>query len=107
MMSAPNLFIVGLASKQLVDRRKHMPYGIGLIGNRAHQNTYGPILHDRPDCRIVAAAEHSAEKGAPLERAYGVECLRDYNAVMEDPADRKSTRLNSSHSQQSRMPSSA
>lgn len=63
-----------------------MPYGIGLIGNRAHQNTYGPILHDRPDCRIVAAAEHNEQKGAPIGESYGIECVRDYDAVMEDPA---------------------
>ena len=62
-----------------------MPYGIGLIGNRAHQNTFGPILHSRPDCQIVAAAEHIAAKGAPLEQAYGVRCVRDYDAVLEDP----------------------
>ena len=63
-----------------------MHYGIGLIGNRAHQNTFGPILHNRPDCQIVAAAEHLAAKGAPLEQAYGVRCVRDYDAVLEDPA---------------------
>ena len=62
-----------------------MPYGIGLIGNRAHQNTFGPILHGRPDCQIVSAAEHIAAKGAPLEQAYGVRCVRDYDAVLEDP----------------------
>ena len=56
--------------------RTLMPYGIGLIGNRAHQNTFGPILHNRPDCQIVAAAEHLAAKGTPLEQAYGVRCVR-------------------------------
>ena len=38
-------------------------YRIGLIGNRAHQNTYGPIWHEREDCEIVAAAEHHEGKG--------------------------------------------
>ena len=33
--------------------------------------------------------------------------ILDINAKFGDPTDRKSTRLNSSHSQQSRMPSSA
>ena len=39
-----------------------MSYGVGLIGNRAHQMSYGPILEEREDCRIVAAAEHRADK---------------------------------------------
>jgi myo-inositol 2-dehydrogenase/D-chiro-inositol 1-dehydrogenase len=63
-----------------------MTYGIGLIGNRAHQNTYGPIIHARSDCRIVAAAEHDPVKGDALGQAYGVECARAYDAVLEDPA---------------------
>ena len=40
--------------------------------------------------------------GLPLNRA-----LRDENGEMYDAIDRKSTRLNSSHRSQSRMPSSA
>ena len=39
-------------------------YRIGLIGNRAHQNSYGPVWHEREDCKIVAAAEHHAKAKA-------------------------------------------
>ena len=60
-------------------------YRIGLIGNRAHQNTYGPIWHEREDCEIVAAAEHHEDKGKALSQLYGVEVAREYDAVLEDP----------------------
>lgn len=60
-------------------------YRIGLIGNRAHQNVYGPIWNERSDCEIVAAAEHHAEKGRALVDLYGVTVASDYNAVLEDP----------------------
>jgi predicted dehydrogenase len=62
-----------------------MSYGVGLIGNRAHQMSYGPILETRHDCRIVAAAEHRADKAKPLEERFGVVCVADYDAVLEDP----------------------
>ena len=57
---------------------------IGLIGNRAHQMLWAPIFHQRSDCRIVAAAEHDAEKGRALEQ-FGVRCATDYDAVFDDP----------------------
>ena len=60
-------------------------YRIGLIGNRAHQNTYGPIWHEREDCKIVAAAEHHEGKGEALSQLYGLKVARDYDAVLEDP----------------------
>ena len=60
-------------------------YRIGLIGNRAHQNSYGPIWHERKDCKIVAAAEHHEGKGEALSQLYGLEVARDYDAVLEDP----------------------
>jgi predicted dehydrogenase len=60
-------------------------YRIGLIGNRAHQNVYGPIWNERSDCEIVAAAEHHAEKGGALTDLYGVTVASDYDAVLEDP----------------------
>ena len=60
-------------------------YRIGLIGNRAHQNSYGPIWHEREDCKIVAAAEHHKGKGEALSQLYGLEVARDYDAVLEDP----------------------
>ncbi len=62
-----------------------MAFRVGLIGNRAHQMTYGPIFQERDDCRIVAAAEHLAEKAKPLEERFGVACLADYDAVLENP----------------------
>ncbi|MDA0747188.1 MAG: Gfo/Idh/MocA family oxidoreductase [bacterium] len=61
-----------------------MIYGIGLLGNRAHQMSYGPILAARDDCKIVAAAEHNAEKAKPLEQKFGVTCVEDYDAVLEN-----------------------
>ena len=60
-------------------------YRIGLIGNRAHQNVYGPIWQERDDCEIVAAAEHQVEKGKALSRLYGLEVAREYDAVLENP----------------------
>lgn len=62
-----------------------MTFRIGLIGNRAHQMTYGPIFAAREDCRIVAAAEHHPEKAKPLEDRFGVQCTADYDAVLENP----------------------
>ena len=60
-------------------------YRIALIGNRAHQNVYGPVWNERSDCEIVAAAEHHAEKARGLAELYGVTVASDYNAVLEDP----------------------
>ena len=57
---------------------------IGLIGNRAHQMLWAPIFHQRRDCRIVAAADHDADKGRALEQ-FGVRCQTDYDAVFDDP----------------------
>ncbi len=61
-----------------------MSYGVGLVGNRAHQMSYGPILEAREDCRIVAAAEHRADKAKPLEERFGVTCVADYETVLEN-----------------------
>ncbi|MSS71831.1 MAG: Gfo/Idh/MocA family oxidoreductase [Candidatus Latescibacteria bacterium] len=60
-------------------------FRVGLIGNRAHQMSYGPVLQRRPDCRIVAAAEHRPDKARPLEERFGVPCAADYDAVLENP----------------------
>ncbi|OGG52986.1 MAG: hypothetical protein A3F84_19250 [Candidatus Handelsmanbacteria bacterium RIFCSPLOWO2_12_FULL_64_10] len=62
-----------------------MTFRVGLIGNRAHQMSYGPVFQKRSDCRIVAAAEHHPEKARPLEERFGVPCAADYDAVLEDP----------------------
>ncbi len=60
-------------------------YRIGLIGNRAHQNVYGPIWKKRSDCVIVAAAEHNPQKAKGLSDLYGINVVSDYDAVIEDP----------------------
>ena len=62
-----------------------MTFRIGLLGNRAHQMSYGPVFQRRPDCRIVAAAEHRPDKARPLAERFGVPCVSDYDAVIEDP----------------------
>jgi predicted dehydrogenase len=62
-----------------------MPFKVGLIGNRAHQMSYGPVLEGREDCTIVAAAEHNAEKAKPLADRFGVSCSEDYDSVLENP----------------------
>jgi UDP-N-acetyl-2-amino-2-deoxyglucuronate dehydrogenase len=62
-----------------------MSFNVGLIGNRAHQMSYGPVLEGREDCTIVAAAEHNAEKAKPLEDRFGVVCSDDYDSVLENP----------------------
>ena len=66
-----------------------------------------------------AIAEAAGVNEVTLFRIFGsketliVEAMREHGSTMhvgqlpERPVDRKSTRLNSSHSQQSRMPSSA
>ena len=58
-------------------------FRVALIGNRAHQNTYGPLWKNRSDAEIVALAEHNAEKAAGLEELYGLPCSREYDAVLE------------------------
>lgn len=58
-------------------------YRIGLIGNRAHQNSYGPRWAERDDCEIVALAEHNPEKAKALEKLYALTCSLDYDAVFE------------------------
>ena len=62
-----------------------MKFRVGLIGNRAHQNIYGPILKAREDTEIVAMAEHHSEKAKLLEDLYGLPCSQDYDAVFENP----------------------
>ncbi len=59
------------------------PFRIALIGNRAHQNTYGPIWDAREDSVIVALAEHNEVKAKALEERYQLPCSREYDAVLE------------------------
>ena len=61
-------------------------YRVGLIGNRAHQNVFGPIWNEWSDCEIVAAAEHHTQKGEALNQLYGVDVAADYDVVLEDPS---------------------
>ena len=60
-----------------------MSFRVALIGNRAHQNTYGPIWKAREDSEIVALAEHNEVKAKALEERYGLPCSREYDAVIE------------------------
>ena len=60
-----------------------MPFRVALIGNRAHQNSYGPIWAGREDSEIVALAEHNEVKAKAIEQKYGIPCSREYDAVLE------------------------
>ncbi len=60
-----------------------MSYRVALIGNRAHQNSYGPIWKARTDSEIIALAEHNEEKAKALEVKYELPCSRNYDAVLE------------------------
>jgi predicted dehydrogenase len=60
-----------------------MSFRVALIGNRAHQNTYGPLWAGRSDTEVVALAEHNEEKALALEAQYGLPCSREYDAVLE------------------------
>jgi predicted dehydrogenase len=60
-----------------------MAFRVALIGNRAHQNTYGPLWRDRDDCEIVALAEHNEAKARRFEADYSMPCSRDYDSVLE------------------------
>ena len=60
-----------------------MPFRVALIGNRAHQNTFGPIWDGREDSEIVALAEHNEPKAKAIEDQYGLPCSREYDAVLE------------------------
>ena len=56
--------------------------------------------------RLAALAADDPELGEELRRCLAADGEAQEDGFLEAP-DRKSTRLNSSHSQQSRMPSSA
>ena len=74
--------------------------GIGLA--------YAEELASRGYQLVIVSNEEQAirEKGEFLSEKYGIEVLPLYRDLAI-PGDRKSTRLNSSHDRQSRMPSSA
>src|SRR6056300_326154 len=63
------------------------------------------------ECSSDRSEEHTSELQSHSEISYAVFCLRFLNVIGVQtfalPIDRKSTRLNSSHIQKSRMPSSA
>ena len=86
------------------------------IGNEFAQlnNEDWPHMKHKEDFRFVYTMEHP--RRAILENVYGdgrdmagymAGHLREFNSGIPPPRDRKSTRLNSSHSTLSRMPSSA
>ena len=72
----------------------------------------GPMQSDFDFTTVVVRADFPGDLGVELT---GTDSMTKSSLTAEvaialetpDPADRKSTRLNSSHSQQSRMPSSA
>ena len=76
-----------------------------------HAGGVGPLMRSLPDARVLVhprGARHLVDPSALYQGALAVygqaEMDRSYGQLVPD---RKSTRLNSSHSQQSRMPSSA
>ena len=83
-----------------------------------HQSSYAQEISKTLSTRLVKAAKldsaqllhkfNSLEAGLTEQQANAQQKVIGLNEVShEKPLDRKSTRLNSSHSQQSRMPSSA
>ena len=57
---------------------------------------------------VVACCDANAAKAQEFGNRYGIaNILTRYEDILGRPEDRKSTRLNSSHSGESRMPSSA
>ena len=76
------------------------PLGLSLAGKALAEGTW---KLDAVDIRGFAADKHRTVDDSPFGGGAGMVLRPD----VLDAADRKSTRLNSSHSQQSRMPSSA
>ena len=66
-----------------------------------------PLPSAAPSTNTSAAAAASASAAASAQAAQDALKAAQDKAAADAKADRKSTRLNSSHSQQSRMPSSA
>ena len=112
---------------QLLERQNQgRPIRVGLIGAGKFGSMYlsqiprTPGVHllgiadlspqrAQDNLRLVGWPEHQTQARSLAQAlAEGSTCVNDdWRALVEHPADRKSTRLNSSHSQQSRMPSSA
>ena len=98
---------LGLEAKKYMDKGDLVPDSVtnDMVKDRLNKDDLdnGFLLDGYP--RNVAQAEVLravlAEKATPLHAAL------ELNIDPEEIVDRKSTRLNSSHSQQSRMPSSA
>ena len=86
---------------------------LGMVGKTltSYSNTHGYEIHRAPDERfgtvnryhidMVNLLKHTLDSGVPVLQTYRRRDYRDWET------DRKSTRLNSSHSGESRMPSSA
>ena len=118
MNTAIGLVIVGdeiLSGKR---EDKHLPKVIELLGARGLQLSWARYVgDDRP--RITAALRDAFASGGPVFSCGGIGATPDDHTrqcaaaalkvplVLHPQADRKSTRLNSSHGGISRMPSSA
>ena len=80
-------------------------YSDGMTGSYSCRQLSGALLV----ITTILAWSLSTAYAAPIDQARRTYLAGDYDEAMRlmTPLDRKSTRLNSSHSQQSRMPSSA
>ena len=95
------------------------PLRVGLIGagGRWGPRAHVPALQGVPTTELFAVCTAHAETAQAAAQKFGVECAygsdatlnadKRVEAVAVAVRDRKSTRLNSSHIQKSRMPSSA
>ena len=103
--------VVAVVGRSAASRGKPLANEHGI----AYVTTLAGLLEQQPEV-VVEAASHDAvrefgvallEKGIALIVLSGGALCDDVLRGRLENADRKSTRLNSSHSQQSRMPSSA
>ena len=72
-----------------------------------HEPTVKPLDLSENQFEIYNKISRNYSHSFLFESLTGPEELAETSIMGFDPEDRKSTRLNSSHSQQSRMPSSA
>ena len=84
----------------LVQRLGEIDGGLQIRVDRNDQTTVDEILARQPDRVIISPGPCT-----PNEAGISVECVKQLAGKL--PIDRKSTRLNSSHTDISRMPSSA
>ena len=79
-------------------------FGVGHLG-KFHINNWKEI----PEVSLVGFFDPNNDNAKEVEKTYGLKRFKSEEALIAncDIIDRKSTRLNSSHSSVSRMPSSA